>query len=106
RLEVRPADDTLDRARTRADGIGVRAVDAEFALLRERPGERCGRRDGRVLDRCLRSDALDEVEAELCGALLIHAGIRLLKILRRLQAEHVLEIEPRIDGVQPQQAAR
>src|SRR5262249_22950683 len=106
RLEVRPADDALNRAGTGADGVDVRAVHAEFALLRERSRQRRRRRDRGVLDRRFTLDALDDVEAELGRALRVHAGIGLLKILRSLQAEHVLEVEPGIDRVQPQQAAR
>jgi hypothetical protein len=84
----------------------VGAVDPEFALLRERSRQGRGRRHRGILDGRLRLDALDHVEAELGCALRVQGRVGLLKVGRSLQAEHVREIEPRVDGVQLHQAAR
>ena len=107
RLEVRAADDAGDRPRARAERVGVGAVDPEFALLRERARQWRCRRHGGVLYRRLGLDAFEDVFVELHQSRAVLRGV--LRVLKRevgrLQAEHVREVEPGLDRVQPHERA-
>ena len=101
RFEVAAADDARHGLRRRRDRILIRPLDPELPRLRERPGERRGRRHGRGLDRRLGPDALEDVARELHAPV----AVRHAEVLG-LQAEDVREIEPGIDRVETHQRAR
>src|SRR4029079_3783856 len=92
-----PAGPGLRRA---GDRVGVGPLDAELLLLRKRRGERRGRGDRRGLDARLPADPLERVARELLAA----AGGRLAEV-GRLQAQDVGEVEPRVDRIEPVEAA-
>ena len=101
RFEVAGADDAGDRFRGGGDRLEIGAVDLEFLQLRKRSGQRRRRGHRRRLHRRLRRCTRSSTSRENCmPPLAVERGE-----VRRLQAEHVGEIEARIDRVELQQAA-